>query len=132
MFFALDIFITSSTYTCILRCPVKLRLVLAITKKTKTKTEQMENIKKKLNNIYNNHTRIKRCTNCILALQSDTDQIVFSYDPDTDIWSSIPALPYGVYAHAACEVNGSIYITGGVTDNLSDPVPVSYHCYNKH
>ena len=47
------------------------------------------------------------------------------------MWSSIPALPYGVYAHAACEVNGSIYITGGVTDNLSDPVPVSYHCFDR-
>lgn len=51
--------------------------------------------------------------------------LIASYDPETDLWSVIPALPYGVYAHSACTLNGTIYITGGVTDNLSDPVPVS-------
>ena len=51
---------------------------------------------------------------------------IFSYDPADNMWSDIPPLPHGVFAHAACCLNGTIYITGGVTDNLSDPVPVSY------
>lgn len=41
----------------------------------------------------------------------------------------MPSLPHGMYAHSACVLDGTIYVTGGATDNLSDPVPVGY-CYS--
>ncbi|XP_067936126.1 kelch-like protein 9 [Watersipora subatra] len=64
----------------------------------------------------------------VVASRTVTLRSCESYDPEANKWTDIPSLPHGLFAHAACVHNGSIYVTGGVTDNLSDPVPVNY-CY---
>ena len=38
-----------------------------------------------------------------------------SYDPDTDKWEQQPNMPNGVKQHDSVEVNGEIYVIGGLT-----------------
>ncbi|XP_074646212.1 kelch-like protein 15 [Tubulanus polymorphus] len=49
------------------------------------------------------------------------------YVPEGNRWEYIPSVPYNCYDLAATACNNNIYITGGITDNPEDEVPVNYN-----
>lgn len=57
-----------------------------------------------------------------------TDKIE-KYDPDTDVWSAAGTLPEPMCAMAAVELDGAIYIIGGVTNPTASTVNSKVYRY---
>ena len=49
------------------------------------------------------------------------------YDPMTNLWHFIPELPIACFSAAACVVDEKLYVSGGISADPEDTVPVSYH-----
>lgn len=50
--------------------------------------------------------------------QADTFWV---YDPQTDAWTSLAAMPFGRTAHGMVEIDGKFYVTGGMSPRGNDP-----------
>ena len=48
------------------------------------------------------------------------------YDPETNSWEFLPELPSGRFSCAAAMLKQNLYITGGITSDPEDNVPVNY------
>lgn len=59
----------------------------------------------------------------------DTETILDTveyYDPKTGDWRYIPNLPVAGFSMGACVLDESLYVSGGISDNPEDTVPVNY------
>lgn len=53
------------------------------------------------------------------------------YNPNENIWCYVPPLPFGCFSVAAAVLDDKVYITGGISEDPEDTVPVNYlHVYH--
>ena len=48
------------------------------------------------------------------------------YDPHRGSWTFVPHLPIGCFSVASVVAGETIYVSGGITDDPEDTVPVSH------
>lgn len=48
------------------------------------------------------------------------------YEPEENCWKPLSPLPHGSYDQAAAFVSGSLYVSGGISSDPVDPVPLNY------
>jgi N-acetylneuraminic acid mutarotase len=51
---------------------------------------------------------------------------VEAYDPATDTWTAKADMPTAIFDHAACVIDGRIYVSGGETSCIDIPGPVPF------
>ncbi len=48
------------------------------------------------------------------------------YNPESNLWEAVPELPYGCFSPAACVTDEKLFVSGGISSDPEDNVPVGH------